>query len=65
MTKAQFRRVGWLRRLTLLATGGSALFLSNCDPTIRTTVENGIISVSNAALASFLQALVELGAEAN
>jgi hypothetical protein len=35
-----------------------------CDPTIRATTENGIISLSQSFFGAFLQALVQLGAEA-
>lgn len=50
--------------MALLSSAGSLFFLDSCDPTLRTTVENGIISASNSLLASILQALVELGSEA-
>lgn len=50
-------------RLLLAATGG-VYILSGCDPSIQTTVENGIISISTSLLASFFQAAIELGAEA-
>ncbi len=60
----QLLSISWLRRMALLSSAGSLFFLDSCDPTLRTTVENGIISASNSLLASILQALVELGAEA-
>lgn len=58
------RRMRLRARLIRFAAsaGGSALLLSGCDPTIQTTVENGIINVSTAFLSSFLQALLQVGA---
>lgn len=52
------------RRLALLAAGAT-FFLSGCDPQLRATVENGIISVSTSLLGSLLQALIQLGQEAD
>lgn len=52
------------RRLALLAAG-TTLFLSGCDPQLRTTVEDGIISVSTSLLSSLLQAFIQLGQEAD
>jgi hypothetical protein len=46
------------------AASGLLLFLCGCDPTIRATTENGIISLSQSFLGAFLQALIQLGAEA-
>ena len=55
-----------VRRWTLLAAaGGSVLFLSGCDPTLKGTVEDGIITTSQSVFAAFLRALIELGDEAN
>lgn len=51
-------------RLTLIL-GGSTLLLNGCDPGIRTTVENGIITASQAGLGSFYQALLQLWQEQN
>lgn len=41
---------------------GGLLFLGGCDPTIQTTVENGIINAANATLTSFFQALIQVAA---
>lgn len=57
------QRVLW-RRIVMLAAG-SALFLGGCDPQLRATIENGIISTSTSLLASVMQALIQLAAEAN
>lgn len=57
------RRVRFVRKAAVLALG-SALILNGCDPTLRTTTENGIISASTAALGSFLQALVAVAGDA-
>ena len=65
MTQARGVLLGFWRRMALLAAGGSAFILGSCDPTLRATTENGIISVSTAALASFMTAVVELWQEAN
>ncbi len=50
----------------LLATiGGLLSFLCGCDPTIRATVENGVISLSQTLFGSFVSALIALAGEAN
>jgi len=51
-----------ISRLVLVA--GTTLFLGGCDPTLRATVENGIINVSTSLFGAFLRALIELGQEA-
>jgi len=58
------RRSLWWWRLSILAAG-SALFLGGCDPTLRATVEDGIISSSTAFLGSLLQAILQLVQEAH
>lgn len=52
------------RRVALL-TGGATFFLGGCDPQIRATVEDGIISVSTSLLSSLLQAFIQLAQEAD
>ncbi len=42
---------------------GTTFLFGDCDPTLRTTAENGIITAVNSLFAAFLQALVQLGAE--
>ncbi len=54
---------GHLIRLAAMLSGG-LFFLSGCDPTIRSTVENGIITLSNSFLASLLQAGLQVATEA-
>jgi hypothetical protein len=61
--RATREKIRWLR-LATLATG-TAFFLEGCDPSVKTTIENGIINVANSLLTAFLQALVQLGAEAS
>ncbi len=56
---SRWRRVCWLA-----AAVGTTFFLSGCDPTLRATVENGIINVSTGLFGAFLRALIELGQEA-
>ncbi len=58
------KRTLWWWRLAMLAAG-SAFFLGGCDPTLRATVENGIISSSTAFLGSLLQAILQLVQEAH
>ena len=53
---------GHLIRLAAALSGG-LFFLSGCDPTIRSTVENGIITLSNSFLASLLQAGLQVATE--
>ncbi|MEW6249849.1 MAG: hypothetical protein AB1716_04325 [Planctomycetota bacterium] len=43
----------------------AALFSSGCDPTLRATVENGVITASQSLFASFLQAVIQLNEEQN
>lgn len=53
---------GWKsyrKRLAVLAMG-STLFLGDCDPTVRSTVEDGIISSSTSLFGSFLQAYIQV-----
>ena len=52
-----------LIRFTMALSGG--LFLLNgCDPTIRSTVENGIITVTNSFITSLFQAGLQVAADA-
>lgn len=44
---------------------GTSLLFGGCDPTLRATAENGIISVSQGLLGSLLLALTELFQESN
>jgi hypothetical protein len=55
-------KVRWLRLATLAS--GSALFLNGCDPSVKATIEDGIITLANSFLTALLQAFVQLGAEA-
>ncbi|MBI5864705.1 MAG: hypothetical protein HZB38_09390 [Planctomycetes bacterium] len=55
------RLMGRLMRFSAtLSAGGSLLLLDGCDPTIQSTVENGIINVSTALLASLAQAITQV-----
>jgi hypothetical protein len=57
--------VRWRRRsLAALLVGSSAL-LTGCDPTLRATVEQGIITSSTSLLTSFYQALLQVIIEEN
>lgn len=47
-----------------VAATGVTFFLGGCDPTLRATVETGIINVSTSLFGSILRALIELGQEA-
>lgn len=44
----------------LAAVSGLLLFLGGCDPTIRATVENGVITLSQSAFTAFLRALSQI-----
>lgn len=48
----------------IVLLGSTSFILAGCDPGIRSTVENGIISVSNAALLALFQAGIQLFQEA-
>jgi hypothetical protein len=51
-------------RLALLAAG-TTFILSGCDPQLRATVENGIITLSTSLLTSVMTALIGLAQEAS
>jgi hypothetical protein len=51
-------------RLAALTAAGTTFILSGCDPQLRATVENGIITLSTSLLTSVLRALTELAQEA-
>ena len=55
------QRIPW-RRLALLAAGTTFL-MSGCDPQLRATVENGIISMSTSLLGALLQAVIAVAQE--
>ena len=54
-------RIAW--RLAALAAGASFI-LGGCDPGLRSTVENGIITLSQSLLGSILQAVIGVAQEA-
>ena len=54
------RRQWWL----VAAVVASLAFTTGCDPTLKATVEDGIISLSTSFFSAFLQALLQLGEEA-
>lgn len=49
-----------LARGVLAVASGTTLILGGCDPTIQTTVENGIINASTSFLTAFLQAVTQV-----
>ncbi|GEM_PF-1612446 len=51
-------------RWLVIAVSMLVPFMTGCDPTVRATIEDGIINVSQSLFASFLRALIELGEEA-
>ncbi len=61
MRKWTLRQQAW--RLAALLSG-TTLFLEGCDPTLRATVEDGIINTSSAFVGSFLRAFIEAASEA-
>lgn len=56
------QKVRWLRLATLGM--GTTLFLNGCDPSIKATIEDGVITLANSFLAALFQAFVQIGAEA-
>ncbi len=62
-----------MRRGTMLSTeawllatlGGLLALVSGCDPTIKATVEDGVITVSQSLFGAFITALIQLAGEAN
>jgi hypothetical protein len=59
--RAKCSRGGWW---LVVAVAGSLAFTAGCDPTLKTTVEDGVISVSTSFLGAYLRALLALGQEA-
>jgi hypothetical protein len=50
-----------LHRLGLLAAAGATLFqFGSCNPTIRATVEDGLITLTTALFSSFVEALLQV-----
>ncbi len=60
--RKRLTRGGWWRAAAV--AGGTVLFLEGCDPTLRGTVEDGIITTSTSFFGALLRALIELGQEA-
>lgn len=58
--RSLWRRTNW--RFAVLASG-SLFFMGSCDPTVRTTVENGLITTSTSLFGAILRAMLELAAE--
>lgn len=52
------------RFLGLIGAGGGLWLLGSCDPTIQTTVENGLINASTALLTSTIRGLIQAISEA-
>jgi len=57
------RANGWVIKLATL-TAGTTLFLNGCDPSVKSTFENGVISVANSFLTALFQSFIQLGTEA-
>ena len=62
MRKSTLRTYWW--KISALAAG-MTFFLGGCDPQLRATIEDGIITTSTSLFASVMQALIQLAAEAN
>lgn len=60
MRKNSVRRLWW--RLATLAAG-SVFFLGGCDPTLRSTVEDGIITLSSSFVGALIRAAINVAAE--
>ncbi len=61
MRKARAR--GWWIKLAMLTTG-TTRFLDGCDPSVKATIENGVITTTNSFITALFQALIQLGTEA-
>ena len=61
MRSIKYRGLKWLA----LAAAGTTFILGDCDPTIQTTVENGIISLSQSFITVFFRALTAVITEKN
>ena len=54
-----------IRKLNLAILAlGSTMILGGCSPTIQSTVENGVITISQSLLTASLSAIIELFTEA-
>jgi hypothetical protein len=53
-------RIRWWTFLTL---AGGMFFLNGCDPTLQSTIEDGIITTSSSFIGSLFRALIELASE--
>lgn len=53
------------RRLArwVIGLGGGAALLNGCDPTIQSTVENGIINTSTALLTALIRGVIQAASE--
>jgi hypothetical protein len=51
----------WWRAGALMA--GSAFFLEGCDPTLRATTEDGIISLSSSLVTAVIRAIINVAEE--
>ena len=62
---AMSRSDRWRHRMLVAALMAGSLLpqLGGCNPTLRTTVEDGVINLSTALLGSFLQAVIQLAQE--
>jgi hypothetical protein len=49
-----------LRLSAVIAAGGSVLVLGDCDPTIQSSVESGLINISTTALNSIMTAILQV-----
>jgi hypothetical protein len=56
-------RRGYGKWLQIVAVVGLLSLTTGCDPTLRTSVENGIISVSTSFFGSLLQAFLALATQ--
>ncbi len=50
----------WRHAIATLVSAGTLFQFGGCDPTIRATLEDGIINVSTSLLTAVFQALVDV-----
>ena len=50
-------------RLLVASASGTVFFLQSCDPTLRATIEDGIITSSASFVGSLIRAMIEVAAE--
>ncbi len=60
MIRKRLNNAFWRTMITLT---GSVMFLQGCDPTLRATVEDGLITTSTSLFGAFMRAFINVASE--